>query len=400
MIARKRIYCVVGTRPEVIKMAPVILDLRARSWAEVSVLATAQHRDLLDRALEDFGLHADDDLDAMRPGQGLSELTARLLASVDARLERTEPDLVLAQGDTTTVFATALACFYRAIPFGHVEAGLRTFDMASPFPEEFNRVATSRIARLHFAPTATARANLLGERVPDGDIVVTGNTVIDALMKMQARAPALPIAVPEGADIVLVTVHRRENFGAPLRRIFEGILRLVARFPTLHVVYPVHPNPNVLGCAREMLGGRERIHLCAPLSYAELVAVLGRCRLVLTDSGGLQEEAPALGKPVLVLRNETERPEAVACGAACLIGTDPEVLLDRAGNLLTRADLYERMSRAGSPFGDGQAASRIGAALEGFFGVGVETTMMPPSLPTQPAGAAAAGEAQCSRNQR
>lgn len=351
-------------------MAPVILDLRERSWARVSVLATAQHRDLLDRALMDFGLHADDDLDAMRPGQGLSELTARLLASVDAHLAGTGPDLVLAQGDTTTVFATALACFYRGVSFAHVEAGLRTFDMASPFPEEFNRVATGRIAGLHFAPTATARANLLGEGVPDRNIIVTGNTVIDALLRMQACSPAMPIVIPDDADIVLLTVHRRENFGAPLRRIFEGLIRLVVRFPALHVIYPVHPNPNILGCAHEMLGGRERIHLCAPLSYPELVAVLGRCRLVLTDSGGLQEEAPALGKPVLVLRNETERPEAVACGAACLIGTDPEVLLKSAGDLLTRADLYERMSRAGSPFGDGNAASRIGSAIEEFFDLG------------------------------
>jgi UDP-N-acetylglucosamine 2-epimerase (non-hydrolysing) len=377
---KKKICCIVGTRPEAVKMAPVIAALRRASWAEVDVVATCQHREMLEQALAAFEIGIDVDLDVMVENQTLAGLTARILTRLDPYLVDRKPDLVLAQGDTTTVLTAGIACFYRQVPFGHVEAGLRTFDMNYPFPEEFNRRATGLLATLHFAPTATARDNLRLERTPDEAIVVTGNTVIDALLDMRARQPALPFALPEDATVVLMTAHRRENFGPPLENVFAAVRELLDRFPRLHFVYPVHPNPKVSSRAREMLGGHPRVLLCEPLGYPQLVAVLNRCALVLTDSGGLQEEAPALGKPVLVLRRETERPEAVDLGVARLIGTDRTTVVDEVATLLTDPQAYSRMSRGGSPYGDGLAASRIVEAIARHF----QRDQDPESLGTHP----------------
>ncbi len=361
---KSRVCCVVGTRPEAIKMAPVVMALRQRPWADVRVLATGQHRSLLDQAMRSFGIEIDDDLDVMEPDQSLASLTARLLLRADGYLAREKPDFVLAQGDTTTVLATAVACFYRRVPFGHVEAGLRTFDTGNPFPEEFNRVVTSLATRLHFAPTESARRNLLNEGVSDPVISVTGNTVIDALLWMRDRRPEPPFQFAPGAQVVLLTTHRRENLGDPMRGIFAAVRSLLERFPRLEFVYPVHPNPNVRKLAYATLRAEERVHLCEPLSYEDLVATLTRADLVLTDSGGLQEEAPALGKPVLVLRTETERPEAVDQGVVKLVGTDANAIVREVARLLTDPRHYRSMAKHVSPYGDGQAARRICDVLE------------------------------------
>ena len=355
----KTVLCTVGTRPEAVKMAPVVLALRDEPWARVRVLATAQHRRMLDQVLDLFGISPDVDLDLMRPDQELADLTARMLAALDRALETERPDVVLAQGDTTTVLATGLACFYRRIPFGHVEAGLRTGDLANPFPEEMNRAVASRLARFHFAPTAEARANLLREGIPDGDIHVTGNTVIDALLRVAAGDTPIGVPLDPGRRLVLVTAHRRESFGAPLREAFGALRALADRNHDVQVLYPVHLNPNVSGPARELLDGHPRITLCAPLDYAPFIAAMKRAHLILTDSGGVQEEAPALGKPVLVLRDETERPEAVAEGVVRLVGTSAPRILAEAQRLLDDPAAYAAMARGVSPYGDGHAAERI-----------------------------------------
>jgi UDP-N-acetylglucosamine 2-epimerase (non-hydrolysing) len=333
-------------------MAPVILALRKEPWARARVLATAQHRQMLDQVLGLFAITPDVDLDLMRPDQALADLTARMIGALDRALEQERPDVVLAQGDTTTVLATGLACFYRRIPFGHVEAGLRTGDLANPFPEEMNRAVASRLARFHFAPTAASKANLLREGIPEGDIHVTGNTVIDALLQVAKRDVPIGPALDDSKRLVLVTAHRRESFGAPLREAFEALRALADRNADVQVLYPVHLNPNVSGPAREILGGHPRIVLCDPLEYAPFVSAMKRAYLILTDSGGVQEEAPALGKPVLVLREETERPEAVAEGVVKLVGTSADVIL-----------AYAAMARGVSPYGDGHAAERIVGVL-------------------------------------
>ena len=361
--ARRRILVAIGTRPEAIKMAPLVLALRAEPWAEVRILATAQHRQMLDQVLEAFGLEPDVDLDIMRPNQALPELTARLLLQLDEVLASEAPDAILAQGDTTTVLAVALAAFYRRIPLGHVEAGLRTGDLANPFPEEMNRVVAGRLARWHFAPTAQARDNLLAEGFDPATVHVTGNTVIDALLQVAGREPPLPVAVPAGKRLVLVTAHRRENFGAPFREVCLAIRDLADAHPDIHVLYPVHPNPNVEAPARELLSGHPSITLCAPLDYLPFVAAMQRATLVLTDSGGVQEEAPALGKPVLVMRRETERPEAVTEGVVQLVGPDREAIVAAASRLLSDPAAYAAMARGTSPYGDGHAAGRIAAIL-------------------------------------
>ena len=355
----KTVLCAVGTRPEAVKMAPVILALRREPWARVRVLATAQHRHMLDQVLDLFAIAPDVDLDLMRPDQALADLTARMLVALDRSLEQERPDVVLAQGDTTTVLATGLACFYRHIPFGHVEAGLRTGDLANPFPEEMNRAVASRLSRYHFAPTAAARANLLREGIPDAAIHVTGNTVIDALLEVAQRDVPIGPALDAGKRLVLVTAHRRESFGAPLREAFRALRELADRNPDLQVLYPVHLNPNVSRPARELLEGHPRIVLCPPLDYAPFVSAMKRAYLIVTDSGGVQEEAPALGKPVLVLRDETERPEAVAEGVVKLVGTSSERILAEAQRLLDDPAAYAAMARGVSPYGDGHAAERI-----------------------------------------
>ena len=344
-------------------MAPVILALRREPWARVRVLATAQHRRMLDQVLGLFEIAPDVDLDLMRPEQALADLTARMITALDASLGQEAPDVVLAQGDTTTVLATGLACFYRRIPFGHVEAGLRTGDLANPFPEEMNRTVASRLARFHFAPTAAARANLLREGIPDADIHVTGNTVIDALLQVAERKVPIGPELDASKRLILVTAHRRESFGPALREAFGALRTLADRNADVQVLYPVHLNPNVSGPAREILGGHPRIVLCEPLEYAPFVSAMKRAYLIVTDSGGVQEEAPALARPVLVLRDETERPEAVAEGVVKLVGTSATRILAEAQRLLDDPQAYAAMARGVSPYGDGQAAGRIVAVL-------------------------------------
>jgi UDP-N-acetylglucosamine 2-epimerase (non-hydrolysing) len=353
-----RVLCAIGTRPEAIKMAPVIQALRSTEWADTRVLATAQHRHLLDQVLHLFDIQPDVDLDAMRPRQSLPDLTARLLGSLDTALAAECPDIVLAQGDTTTVFATALACFYRHIPFGHVEAGLRSGNPESPFPEEMNRVLAGRLARWHFAPTTSARDNLLREGVRPDTIAVTGNTVIDALLQIAKVETALPVQLDASKRLILLTAHRRENF-ARLESICSAVTTLVERNPDVAVLYPVHPNPRVLETVQRMLGKVEGVTLCEPLDYASFVQAMKRSFLIVTDSGGVQEEAPALGRPVLVIRTETERPEAVDAGVVRLVGIDTESITREVQRLLDDRAAYAAMAQGVSPYGDGHAATRI-----------------------------------------
>lgn len=365
---RRRILVAVGTRPEAIKMAPVVIALRREPWAEVRVLATAQHRDMLDQVLAVFDIVPDLDLDMMRPNQSLPGLTSRLLQELDGVLASEAPDAVLVQGDTTTVMTVALAAFYHHISVGHVEAGLRTGDLRNPFPEEMNRVVAGRLSRWHFAPTATARQNLLQEHFDPASIHVTGNTVIDALLQVAGQKPELVIDIPRERRLLLVTAHRRENFGEPFKQVCEAIRELADRYPDIQVLYPVHPNPNVAGPAREILGAHPRITLCEPLAYRDFVAAMKAAYLILTDSGGVQEEAPALGKPVLVMRHETERPEAVAEGVVKLVGPDREAIVREAARLLDDPEAYAAMAKGSSPYGDGRSADRIVAVLRDFFG--------------------------------
>lgn len=360
---RRHILCIVGTRPEGIKMAPLIQALKREPWARVTVLATAQHRDLLDQVLALFDIQPDVDLDIMRANQALPELTARLITALDAKFAELAPDVVLAQGDTTTVMTAALVAFYRRIAFGHVEAGLRTHDLDNPFPEEMNRLVAGHLARWHFVPTERSRQNLLREGIPDGAIHVTGNTVIDALLKVAANDWPLDIPLDPQRRLVLVTAHRRENFGEPFRAVCRAIRVLTDRYEDIEVLYPVHPNPNVTAVAHELLGDQPRIRLCEPLDYAPFVEAQKRAFLILTDSGGVQEEAPALGKPVLVMRTETERPEAVDEGVVRLVGTDEARIVAEASRLLDDPEAYRVMARGVSPYGDGKAAQRIVSIL-------------------------------------
>jgi UDP-N-acetylglucosamine 2-epimerase (non-hydrolysing) len=348
-------------------MAPVILALKNHSDLDVRVLATAQHRHLLDQVMKVFDIEPDIDLNIMRPNQALTTLTARLLLDLDDVLLAEKPDAVLAQGDTTTVMTVALTCFYHKIPFGHVEAGLRTWDMQNPFPEEMNRVIAGRLAKWHFAPTESSRQNLLREGVADADIVVTGNTVIDALLSVVNRDVELPVELDQNKRLILVTAHRRENFGEPFERVCRALLTLLERNPDVQVLYPVHPNPNVHETAHRLLGEHPRVVLCDPLDYLPFVAAMKRAYLILSDSGGVQEEAPALGKPVLVLRHETERPEAVQEGVVKLVGTDFDVIVAEAQRLLDDESAYRAMARGISPYGDGHSAERIVETLRAHF---------------------------------
>lgn len=362
-----KILCVIGTRPEAIKMAPVILALQNEPDFDVKVLATAQHRHILDQVLTFFSIIPDIDLNIMRPNQTLTTLTARLLLDIDEVLLKEQPDVVLVQGDTTTVMTVALACFYHRILIGHVEAGLRTGDMLNPFPEEANRVITGRLARWHFAPTETSRQNLLREGIPEFDVFVTGNTVIDALLMTAERVLDVGVELDPEKRLVLVTSHRRENFGEPFRAICRALRTLAESNPTIEILYPVHPNPKVHDVAYSMLGDVANIRLCAPLDYAPFIAAMKRAYLVISDSGGVQEEAPALGKPVLVLRDETERPEAVEMGVVRLVGPHEDRILAEAQKLLDDPTAYAAMARGVSPYGDGKAAQRIVAVLKDYF---------------------------------
>lgn len=354
----RRILAVVGTRPEAVKMAPVVHALRRRSWCEARVLATAQHREMLDQILRFFDVLPDRDLDLMRPGQELADLTARMITALDRALVAERPDMVLAQGDTTTVMVAGLCAFYRQVPFGHVEAGLRTGNLQNPFPEEMNRVLVGRLARLHFAPTAGARDNLLREGIDPATVHVTGNTVIDALLWTADRVDPEPFRPPAGKRLILVTAHRRENFGAPFAAVCRA-LRALADRPDVTLLYPVHPNPNVHEVAHRMLGDHPSVRLVAPLDYPQMVAAMRACDLILTDSGGVQEEAPSLHKPVLVLRTTTERPEGVDAGAARLVGTDAGRIVAEATRLLDDGSARAAMTGVANPYGDGRAAERI-----------------------------------------
>ncbi|MDO7898345.1 non-hydrolyzing UDP-N-acetylglucosamine 2-epimerase [Pseudomonas citrulli] len=363
----RKVLCIVGTRPEAIKMAPVIKALQAQDGIDCRVLATAQHRGMLDQVLAFFAITPDLDLDIMQPDQSLATLTARLLHALDDVLKTERPDVVLAQGDTTTVMSAALACFYRQIPFGHVEAGLRTGDIRNPFPEEANRVIAGKLTRWHFAPTQGAVDNLLREGVAPADIILTGNTVIDALLMTAARPVPLGIELDPDKRLVLVTAHRRENFGAPFQHICQALRCLAERNPDIQILYPVHPNPHVKEVAYPLLGQVPNILLCAPLDYAPFIAAMKRAYLIISDSGGVQEEAPALGKPVLVLREETERPEAVELGVVKLVGPHRDAILEQAQRLLDDPQAYRGMARGISPYGDGQAAGRIVEVLRQYL---------------------------------
>ncbi|RUL66407.1 UDP-N-acetylglucosamine 2-epimerase (non-hydrolyzing) [Dyella dinghuensis] len=363
MTSRKHVLCIVGTRPEGIKMAPVIVALQREPWARVSVLTTAQHRDLLDQVLRFFAIRPDVDLNVMRANQSLPQLTERLIGALNRTFARLTPDVVLAQGDTTTVMTAALVAFYRRIAFGHIEAGLRTHDLHNPFPEEMNRRMAGHLARWHFVPTERSRQNLLDEGVDKAQIHLTGNTVIDSLLQVAAYDHPLALPLDPSKRLILVTAHRRENFGEPFRAICRAIRMLVEKYPDTEVLYPVHPNPNILTVAHDLLGGHPRIHLCGPLDYTAFVEAQKRAYLILTDSGGVQEEAPALGKPVLVLRSETERPEAVDEGVVRLVGTDEVRIVAEASRLLEDAFAYQEVARGVSPYGDGHASERIVAVL-------------------------------------
>lgn len=362
----KKVFCIVGTRPEVIKMAPVIRTLRATTELDVKVLVSGQHCEILTPLIDWFELAVDVDLRVTSEDRSLSALSARLMQILEQQLAAWRPDLVLAQGDTTTVMCAALSCFYLNIPFGHVEAGLRTFDVRNPFPEEFNRIAVTRLARLHFCPTERARANVLAEDIRGTTAHLIGNTVIDALQFTIAK---LATQAPRNFDYdIILTAHRRENFGAPLAQICGALVELCREFPNLKVLYPVHLNPVVRSTAQRLLAGHPQITLTESLSYPEFIAAMLRAKLILTDSGGIQEEAPALAKPVLILRAVTERPESVEWGVATLIGTAQATIVAETRRLLLEPERYARMARGGSPYGDGHAAARIRDIVCQFLG--------------------------------
>jgi UDP-N-acetylglucosamine 2-epimerase (non-hydrolysing) len=377
MSLMRRILIVFGTRPEAVKLCPLVLFLRAAGQREFEVrtCVTAQHRGLLDQVLATFAVKPDHDLDVMQPGQSLAQVTSRMMASLEKVIAAERPDLVIVQGDTTTTLCGALAAFYQRVAVAHVEAGLRTGDMEQPFPEEMNRVLTGRLARLHFPPTALSAENLRREGVAAEQMVITGNTGIDGLFHVleQLRSGALARPAWDFIDVrkkmVLITGHRRESFGDGFVRICEALGRLAAR-EDVQIVYPVHPNPNVRGPVNERLGHLGNVHLIEPLEYVPFVDLMSRCTVLLTDSGGVQEEAPSLGKPVLVMRDKTERPEAVEAGTTRLVGTDVERIVAEVSLLLDDQAEYQRRSALHNPYGDGRASERITAALRAYFSTG------------------------------
>ena len=361
-----KVMSVFGTRPETIKMAPLVQELKDREEFESLVCVTAQHRQMLDQVLEAFSIRPDYDLDIMQPGQTLSDITARVLKGLEGVIQKERPDMILVHGDTTTTFAGALAAYYTQTAVGHVEAGLRTYDKYSPFPEEMNRQFVGCVADLHFAPTQGARENLLREGKRPESIVVTGNTAIDALKTTVREDYADELLEwAKGSRLLVLTAHRRENLGEPMHRMFRAIRRVVEEFPDVKVVYPVHLNPLVQKAAEEELGGCERVRLVEPLEVIEFHNLLARSTLILTDSGGIQEEAPSLGKPVLVMRDTTERPEGIAAGTLKLVGTDETTIYENFKMLLEDQEAYRKMSTASNPYGDGFASKRIADILEG-----------------------------------
>ncbi|MFE4104841.1 non-hydrolyzing UDP-N-acetylglucosamine 2-epimerase [Almyronema epifaneia] len=363
-----RICITLGTRPEAIKLAPVIQQFQQSPQFSTQVILTGQHREMVQQVMDLFNLQADGDLEIMQPRQSLTDITCRSLQGLERLFQQLSPQLVLVQGDTTTAFSATLAAFYQKIAVGHVEAGLRTDDLYNPYPEEANRRLISQLAQLHFAPTATAVENLQRAGVV-GHIHQTGNTVIDALLQVAAKQPECPIAGLDWSKhrVLLATVHRRENWGAPLQQIGQSFLSILNQFPDTALLLPLHRNPTVREPLTALLGDHPRAFLTEPLDYAELVGAMQRCYLLLTDSGGLQEEAPGLGKPVLVLRETTERPEAIAAGTAKLVGTQAEHIQAAAAALLIQPAAYEAMAKAVNPFGDGQAAQRIEQIVSDYF---------------------------------
>ena len=371
-MTHRRIALVVGTRPELIKMAPVFLELRKRQRIQAILIATAQHRQMLDQACAAFGIAPDVDLDLMRPDQSLTDVTTGVLTAMRDTLSKIKPTAVLVHGDTTTCFATALAAFYANIRVGHVEAGLRTYDFMAPWPEEMNRRLVDPLCEWCFAPTPSAAQNLRSERIPEERIFVTGNTAVDALLialeRSRAEGPSIPGLASDALDgtrLVMVTGHRRESFGEPFRELCLALRDIAEQHPDVTVVYPVHLNPNVQRPVREILGNVERVHLIEPLSYLPFVSLLERSTLIITDSGGIQEEAPTLRKPVLVMRRATERPEAMELGLARLVGTSRKAIVEQASLLLRDETAYQAMIAETNPYGDGRAAERIVNVLEG-----------------------------------
>jgi UDP-N-acetylglucosamine 2-epimerase (non-hydrolysing) len=375
LLPKKKIAVVFGTRPEAIKLAPVIGALKADGHFDCRVCVTAQHRDMLDQVLRVFQITPDHDLNLMQPDQTLADLTARAIKGIDSYLKVEQPDMMLVQGDTTTVFCAALAAFYNRVPVGHVEAGLRTHNLNSPWPEEANRLIASRLSAVHFAPTALSRQNLLDEGIADGSIHVTGNTVIDALLSVVEnirKDSAIRAGLSEqfsfldpAKRLILVTGHRRENFGAGFENICTALARIAEDYPRVEILYPVHLNPNVQGPVQRILGANRlrNIHLIEPVDYLPFVYLMQRSYLIITDSGGVQEEAPSLGKPVLVMRDTTERPEAVDAGTVKLVGTDRDEIVKQVSLLLNDAAEYDRMASAHNPYGDGKSAGRISDIL-------------------------------------
>lgn len=368
---QRRVACIVGTRPEAIKMAPIILELKKSSAFDVMVICTGQHRELALPILKYFGITVDFFFDdVMKAGQPVAQLTAALLNRIDEVIGEIKPDILLAQGDTTTVLASSLIAYYRQIDFGHVEAGLRTGNMRRPFPEEMNRVVAARMATWHFCPTERAAENLRREGIDDGRIYVVGNSVVDALKWTEARVlnqgtdPNASLENSGQSQRILLTVHRRESFGAPAQNIFEAIKRITLLFPAVRFCYPVHPNPSVRSMAYEALGHISAVELCEPLSYPDLVREMMRSQLVLTDSGGLQEEASVMGRPVLVLREETERMEVIDGGAGLLIGTDTEKIVESVSKLMMDHVVYQKMANARDLFGVGDTSRSVRAVLE------------------------------------
>lgn len=363
---KKKVMLVFGTRPEAIKMCPLVKELRARPDSfDTVVCVTGQHREMLDQVLNAFGVIPDYDLSIMKEKQTLFDITTNILNGIKSVLEEVRPDIVLVHGDTSTTFVTALACFYFQIPVGHVEAGLRTYDIFSPYPEEFNRQAVSIISQYNFAPTELSKQNLMQEGKRPETIYVTGNTAIDALrttVRDDYTHPEMEWA--ENSRLILITAHRRENLGKPMRHMFQAIRRVMDEHPDVKAIYPIHMNPAIRETADEILGNDERIHIIQPLDVLDFHNFLARSHLILTDSGGIQEEAPSLGKPVLVMRNTTERPEGVQAGTLKLVGTEEENIYREFARLLDDADAYEAMSKANNPYGDGFACKRIADILE------------------------------------